>query len=707
VKRHLSIILSSLLLSLTVFFTCLSSEAAGISSDLNTVIQSRSPLEEVPVIINLTEKADIRSIIAKEKHLRRERIVRALKDKAVKTQEVLKRFLHARNAKRVMPFWIRNAIAATVPVSVIEELEGFPGVESIVLDAVFRVSPVLPAATAAPEWNISTIKVQDLWNLGIKGDGVVVANMDTGVDVNHPDMQPGWRGGMNSWFNPYSDPAGAENCGDPGNCTPCELSSNMPCDSDGHGTGTMGIIVGGDAGGTSIGVAPGAKWIAVKIFNDAGTATFSVIHRGFQWLLDPDADPSTDDAPDIINNSWGIENSAGRCITEFEPDMQVVKESGIAITSSGGNSGPNPSSDESPANNTGSFAVGATNGDNAISSFSSRGPSSCDGSLFPHVVAPGENIKVADLQLVPSPPSQPAYIHASGTSLAAPHVAGAMALLLSAFPQATVLQIESALEQSAVDLGPPGPDDSFGYGLLDVMSAYALLLSGRDTTGVFRPSTGELFMKNTNSTGFADLVFNYGLSGDKPVMGDWNGDGITTPGVYRNGDFYLRNSNTTGFAELVFPFGIPGDIPMAGDWNGDGIDTVGIYRDGRFFLANTNGAIFADAVFDLGIPGDIPIAGDWDGDGIDTVGVFRPSTGGLFLKNSNTTGFADIVLNYGLPGDRPITGDWDGDGIDTIGVYRNGAFFLRNSNTPGFADIVFGLGVPGDVPIAGDWDGLP
>jgi FtsP/CotA-like multicopper oxidase with cupredoxin domain len=228
-----------------------------------------------------------------------------------------------------------------------------------------------------------------------------------------------------------------------------------------------------------------------------------------------------------------------------------------------------------------------------------------------------------------------------------------------------------------------------------------------DTVGVFRPSTGDIFLKNTNSSGFADAHIIYGMPGDKPITGDWDGDGIKTIGIYRNGSFFLRNSNTSGFAEIIFPFGTSGDLPVAGDWDGDGIDTIGVYSNGTFFLRNSNSAGPAEMVFDLGIAGDVPISGDWTGKGFDTVGVFRPSTGQLFLKNTNATGFADIVLNYGLPGDKPVTGDWNGDGTDTIGVYRNNTFLLRNSNTPGFAELTFDLGLPGDVPIAGDWDGLP
>jgi hypothetical protein len=250
---------------------------------------------------------------------------------------------------------------------------------------------------------------------------------------------------------------------------------------------------------------------------------------------------------------------------------------------------------------------------------------------------------------------------------------------------------------------PPEPD--LGGNLIFHMN----IGGGPDTTGVFRPSNGALYLKNTNTTGFADVQINYGLGGDFPVVGDWDGNGTVTIGIYRNGAFYLRNQNTIGFADIVFAFGSPGDQPIAGDWNDDGVDTIGVYRSstGQFFLRNSNTPGAPDMSFTLGIPGDVGIAGDWDGNGTDTTGVFRPSNGALFLKNTNSTGFADIQINYGLPGDFPVVGDWDGNGTTTIGIYRNGSFYLRNSNTIGFADLVFALGVPGDVPIAGNWDGIP
>ena len=255
-----------------------------------------------------------------------------------------------------------------------------------------------------------------------------------------------------------------------------------------------------------------------------------------------------------------------------------------------------------------------------------------------------------------------------------------------------------------------GLDEAGYYGgwWVDNVQVYTCpAILSKDTTGVFRPSNGLLYLKNSNTTGFADVAINYGLGGDYPVVGDWDGNGTVTIGIYRNAKFYLRNSNSLGFADWVIAFGQAGDQPVAGDWDGDGIDTIGVYRQGQFFLRNSNTEGPAEKSFALGNAGDVGIAGDWNGDGLDTTGVFRPSNGYIYLKNTNETGFADWALNYGIPGDKPVTGDWNGDGVDTIGVYRGNNFYLRNSNTNGFAEITFALGNPGDMPIAGNWDALP
>ena len=201
----------------------------------------------------------------------------------------------------------------------------------------------------------------------------------------------------------------------------------------------------------------------------------------------------------------------------------------------------------------------------------------------------------------------------------------------------------------------------------------------------------------------------YGISGDVPLTGDWDGNDTVTIGVYRpsNQRFYLRNSNTTGVADVVAQYGILGDIPIAGDWDGDGTTTIGVYRPSNqtFYLRNSNTTGVANVVAQYGILGDVPIVGDWDGNGTTTIGVYRPSNQTFYLRNSNTTGVANVVAQYGILGDTPVVGDWDLNGTTSIGIYRssNQTFYLRNSNTTGIADVVALLGSLGDIPLAGNW----
>ncbi len=225
------------------------------------------------------------------------------------------------------------------------------------------------------------------------------------------------------------------------------------------------------------------------------------------------------------------------------------------------------------------------------------------------------------------------------------------------------------------------------------------------TPGVY--ANGVAYLRNSNSAGFTDLAFAYGTTGDVPISGDWNGDGVDTLGIYRAGVFYLRNSNSTGPADIQFAFGISGDIPIAGDWDGDGIDTIGLVRGTTVFLRNSNSFGSPDVTFTYGAAGDLYLAGDWNGDGFDSIGIFRPSDGNFYLRNSNSTGPADTFFFFGQVGDKPIAGDWNADGVDTIGVFRENQWLLRNSNTTGVADIAFVYGSASDTPIVGDWNGLP
>ena len=208
-------------------------------------------------------------------------------------------------------------------------------------------------------------------------------------------------------------------------------------------------------------------------------------------------------------------------------------------------------------------------------------------------------------------------------------------------------------------------------------------------------AAGAWYLRTTQTTGVADSSLGFGIPGDVPVIGDWNGDGIDGMGVFRNGAWYLRNSLTAGGADVAFSYGSPGDVPVIGDWNGDGIDTVGVFRNGVWYLRNSNTSGVADVAFSYGSPGDVPKAGKWQGGAKDTPGVFR---GGVwYLRNSNTSGVADLTFAYGNPTDAPLVGDWNADGVTTPGVVRGNQWFLRSTNSTGVADQSFVFGDPGDL----------
>ncbi len=436
----------------------LGAEAAVIAPELQRALRSLGPNQEIAVIIHLSDKVNLKLFKEKAKRVRRARLIRALRKQAELRQRWLQPFLQSNRARRFIRLWLINGMALTAGRDVIREIADHPQVERVQLDYAIPLSDeVFHTEAASAEWNIDAIRAPELWALGHDGRGVVVAAMDSGVDPYHPDIGPRYRGGSNSWFDPNGE-------------------HSTPSDHSGHGTSAMGLIVGGDSGGSAIGVAPEAQWIAVKIFNDEDEAHLSAIHQGFQWLLDPDGNPETDDAPDIVNNSWVLAQTVNECNTEFSADIAALKAANIAVVFSAGNSGPNPFTSTSPANDPESLAVGAVDQFNFVTGSSGRGPSACGGSTYPILSAPGANVRTADLTLGGVFPDS--YTTVSGTSFAAPHVSGAMALLLSALPQLTVSQLESALKKTAVDLGEEGPDNESGYGLIDVYAAYISLPKG-------------------------------------------------------------------------------------------------------------------------------------------------------------------------------------------------------------------------------------
>ncbi len=261
-------------------------------------------------------------------------------------------------------------------------------------------------------------------------------------------------------------------------------------------------------------------------------------------------------------------------------------------------------------------------------------------------------------------------------------------------------------------------DGSGGFACSDVSTDtndtvdVAMAPNGADTVGLVDPSQGIWYLRN--SVGAVTSFF-YGNPSDVPFMGDWDCDGIDTPGLFRQSDAfaYLRNSNTQGIADIRFFFGNPSDIPLAGDFNNDGCDTLSLYRPStqEFFIINKlgeneGGLGAADFSFIFGNPGDKPVVGDWDGDGIDEIGLHRESTGLFYWRNTLDTGIADGTIFFGDPSDRFVAGDWGiVDGKDTPAVFRpsNTTVFFRHTLTQGNADSQVVFGQSGWLPVAGDF----
>ncbi len=377
-------------------------------------------------------------------------------------------------------YWVRNTMVVEGDADLVDALAALPGVAEIRLEKVFPlIDPVKPDQEregVAPEWGVEKIGAPVAWDQGILGGGIVVANIDTGVDHTHPALANQYRGnlGDGSFAHDYNwfDPTGL--CGDD------------PCDNAGHGTHTMGTIVGGDGPGPfepDIGVAPGASWIAAKGCEDFGCSESALLAAG-QWVLAPtdragdNPDPSK--RPDIVNNSWG-----GGPGDPFYLDMVTAwRAAGIVPVFSSGNPGPFCGEGGSPADYVDAISVGATDIDDVIADFSGRGPS-VYGKTNPNVSAPGVDV-------VSSVPGG-GYEAFSGTSMAAPHVAGALALMMSAEPAliGDVASVQAALETTAqdiVDLTCGGDEDGdpnnvYGEGRIDAAAAVALVATGGTLEG--------------------------------------------------------------------------------------------------------------------------------------------------------------------------------------------------------------------------------
>ena len=398
---------------------------------------------------------------------------------------------------------IINGLALEATEAVVRELLTRSDIEYITVDGTRYIPPWSMGDSArdtvsAADWQIANIRADEAWStFGYRGDGIVIGSFDTGVDITHPALAANWRGGGTSWFDAVK-----------GKLT--------PYDDAGHGTATTSNACGNDATEGFYGVAPNAKFIAAKAFNKDGAAADSWLLECAAWMLDPDQNPATDDAPDIVNNSWG----GGSRDLWFQDAIAAWHAAGLYPVFAAGNAGPGARTIDSPGDYLGVMAVGATRSDNVIAGFSSRGPVMWAGvdHLKPNIAAPGDNVKVA----VPTD----RYIStADGTSFACPHVAGAAALILQKNGPLTATELNGILESTAQDLGDPGPDYDYGHGLLDVYAALAeggpgnqapvltFLGSGGYVGDGVDPNAGDASTDFTWKVRYADA------DGDSPVGG--------------------------------------------------------------------------------------------------------------------------------------------------------------------------------------------
>ncbi len=399
---------------------------------------------------------------------------------------------------RYRQYWIANVIAVWGKRPVLEAMAARPDVRQIASNRPFRVAlepagPEMPGAAQGIEWNIARVHAPDLWARGITGQGITYANADTGVYWEHPALKPhyrGWNGSSadhsyNWWDAIHNQIAAVPN-------KYCPYSDQQPCDDQGHGTHVMGTGVGDDGAGNQIGMAPGAKWIACRNM-DQGIGQPSAYMECLEFFIAPwdlhQQNPNPALHADVISNSYSCTFSEG-CTAPgvLNNAIENVRKAGIFMAVSAGNDGPACSSlAEPPAVEPDVVTVGAVDSANQIASFSSRGPVTVDGSnrQEPDLVAPGMGVR--------SSAFNGGYVLMEGTSMAAPHVAGAVALIWSAYPplRHQVQQTEDFLKSTAIPLYPNAtqicgsdtttslPNNVYGNGLLNLSQVFDILFPYR------------------------------------------------------------------------------------------------------------------------------------------------------------------------------------------------------------------------------------
>jgi subtilisin family serine protease len=426
-----------------------------------------SPGGKRTFLVYLKEQADLREAPSiKNWKERGDSVVRKLTDVSRNSQrDILMYLKHQKQSGQVdefRQFSIVNAIKVKAGLGVLDALAARPEVSYIEEEKIYALPPEQFVAEditpAAVEWNISKIGADRVWGeAGIIGEGIVVANIDTGVRYDHPALVSQYRGSLGGGTFDHN-----YNWWDPSIVCP----SGIPCDNNSHGTHTMGTMCGYDGGSNQIGVAPGTLWIACKGCSYDTCSTGDLLECAefilAPWNMEGEA-PDPAKRPHIVNSSWGDEG--GICDTWYEASVLAWRAAGIFPAFSAGNSGPGPGTISNPGSYALSFTTGATDINDSIYYFGSRGPSPCTSEIKPDIAAPGVNVR--------SSIASGGYASATGTSMASPHAAGCTALLWSAYPHliGDIDATEHVLRNTAREFGAQGPDYSFGYGRIDCYEA--------------------------------------------------------------------------------------------------------------------------------------------------------------------------------------------------------------------------------------------
>ncbi|MFN2468521.1 MAG: S8 family serine peptidase [Gaiellaceae bacterium] len=470
------------------------SGGADWSSKVDPGLLTRAATGQTEFFVHLRRQADVGGAYALRTKEQKGRFVYArLRATARETQGPLLAEL-TRLGVRHRAYWIVNAVWAVGDLSDVAAAASRPEVAHVysvarggIRTVAGRAGTASPRRAAAVEDNIVKTRAPMVWALGYKGAGVTVASADTGVLWTHPALKGkyrGWDGAVANHDYNWHDGAGTN--------ADCPNVDTAPCDDNSHGTHTVGTMVGDDGVANQIGMAPDAKWIGCHNMNE-GVGTPATYLDCMQWLMAPTkidgSGPDPAKAPHVVNNSWGCPPSEGCPAPMLKTQLAASRAAGIFYSVSAGNEGPACDTVASPLGNYDiAFSVGATEDladDEIVAAFSSRGPSVGDTApdLKPNVVAPGTSVRSSILAN--------GYGNKSGTSMAAPHVAGLVALIISAAPTlaGNVPVLESILQRTAVPLPMPAqpcggdlpnerPNNTWGFGRIDALDAVQMALTG-------------------------------------------------------------------------------------------------------------------------------------------------------------------------------------------------------------------------------------